>query len=140
MTARTSGRPFNSVRMSKRRASISSSKALRLSGLLLVMTATGPFISSSTLSVITSPSFGGYALLRIPGHARCARASGSAQLAERLILVAAWLAGKSEHPLPQRVALDVVGAAPESRHPLVQERRLPDAAIRRLPGGQHPVG
>ena len=41
-TARTSGRSFSSARISKRARSISSSNALFLSGLSLVMTATGP--------------------------------------------------------------------------------------------------
>src|SRR5438270_7280959 len=50
ITARTSDRCFSSPRMSNRRASMSSSKALCLSGLLLVMTATGP----STSNVIVS--------------------------------------------------------------------------------------
>ena len=57
MTARTSGRFFSSVRMSNRRASISSSKALRLSGLLFVIVAMGPFTSRMTLSGTSLPSF-----------------------------------------------------------------------------------
>src|SRR5437588_5621004 len=52
ITARTSGRCLSSPRMSKSRASMSSSKALCLSGLLLVMTATAPSISN----VIVSPT------------------------------------------------------------------------------------
>src|SRR6266851_3775874 len=51
MMARTSGRCFNSARMSNRRTSMSSSKALCLAGLSLVITATGPSISSRTFSL-----------------------------------------------------------------------------------------
>src|SRR5262252_623274 len=52
MTARTSGRSRNSPRISKRRASISSSNALCFSALSLVMIATAPSSSSRTRSVI----------------------------------------------------------------------------------------
>src|SRR3954464_1691768 len=51
ITARTSGRCFSSPRISNSRAPMSSSKALCLSGLLLVMTATAPSISSVMVSV-----------------------------------------------------------------------------------------
>src|SRR3954469_19909175 len=54
ITARTSGRCFSSPRMSNRRASMSSSKALCLSGLLLVMTATAPSIASVMVSATSA--------------------------------------------------------------------------------------
>ncbi len=51
ITARTSGRPRSSPRISQRRRSIASSNALRFSGLSLVITAIGPSYSSLTLSL-----------------------------------------------------------------------------------------
>src|SRR4051812_36870339 len=52
-TARMSGRPLSSARMAQSWASMSSSKALCFSTLLLVMTAMDPLYSRSTVPMVT---------------------------------------------------------------------------------------
>src|SRR3984957_7173342 len=76
----------------------------------------------------------------MPEHLRRADGSRSAQFAERLILVAAWLSRKTEDTLGQGVALDIVGSATQSRRPLVQEGRLPEPVVEGGVIGQHAVG
>src|SRR5580704_15207544 len=67
-------------------------------------------------------------------------AGRSVQLAERLILVVAWLSRKTEDALGQGVALNIVRPASESGRPLVQEGCLPEAIVERAVAGQHAVG
>src|SRR6266851_10400743 len=70
------------------------------------------------------------------------RSTGSVlrDLAERLGLVGARLGGEAEDPLPDDVALDLLGATADADAPLAEELLLPEPVLVRAGTGEHRVG